>query len=320
MRRDPFSRVISLGVGVTSTVATLPSGTMPSVCDRYLQRANGIEIPADFRSSPHDDIEELLLFVELADLRALHQRGCRPPHHARGQSERRRAVRIEPDLDLRHQHLGLHLQIGDARDLRHHAAYRLRLGLESFEVRSIHADHDGRARPCQDFLDALTQVGQQIAVQSRIAIHDRLNLRDRGFVVDGRIEAHPQFGEVRSDDLVGDLGAADVGAEVADAGYRHQLVAGAFGDASHRIDRRARLLHPVHQKVVLTEAREELLTEKRHREARDEQQSRQRPERSLRPVDEGRQHAGDIASSGRRPGAIPCVPDASAAAAARAPE
>ena len=39
--------------------------------------------------------------------------------------------------------------------------------------------------------------------------------------------------------------------------YRHQLAAGAFGDASHRLDwsRRFLLLHPVHQKVVFAEAR-----------------------------------------------------------------
>ena len=51
-----------------------------------------------------------------------------------------------------------------------------------------------------------------------IAVDDRLDLRDRRLVVDRRIEADPELGEVDADDLVGDLGAADVRAEVAHAG------------------------------------------------------------------------------------------------------
>ncbi len=144
--------------------------------------------------------------------------------------------------------------------------------LELLDLGTEDADDDGRARAREDFLDALAQVGEQVALESRVAVHDGLDLGDGRVVVDRRIEADPQLGEVRADDLVGHFGAADVRAEVPDAGNRHQLVAGPFRDARARLDRRARLLDPVHQEVVLAEVRQQLLAEERNRRQRAHEQ------------------------------------------------
>ena len=53
--------------------------------------------------------------VHLADLRALDQRGRRPADVARGQAEPRGGLGAEPDVELRHEHLRLDLQVGHAR-------------------------------------------------------------------------------------------------------------------------------------------------------------------------------------------------------------
>ena len=97
--------------------------------------------------------------------------------------------------------------------------------------------------------------------QAGVAVDDRLDLGHRLGVVGLGVDADPELGEVRPDDLVGDLGAADVRAEVAHAGHGAQLLAGVLGDPPHRLERRARLLDPVHQEVVLLEVGQELLAQ-----------------------------------------------------------
>jgi len=54
-------------------------------------------------------------------------------------------------------------------------------------------------------------------------------------------------------------------------GNREKLLPGAHGHALHRFQGGARLLHPVHEEVVLAKVREKLLTEKRCRRCEEEQ-------------------------------------------------
>ncbi len=134
---------------------------------------------------------------------------------------------------------------------------------QDVEVRAVDADDQRGAGPGEDLLDPLAEIGQQVAVEAGIAVDDGLDLGHRGVVVDLGIEADPELGEVGADDLVGHLGPADVGAEVAHAGDGPQLLAGPLGDADHGLERRARLLHPVHQEIVLLEMGQELLAQER---------------------------------------------------------
>ena len=62
------------------------------------------------RIAPDDDIEDLLLLVDLADLGPLDERGGRAPDLARGEPEALRRLGSEPDLDLGHQDLRLDLE------------------------------------------------------------------------------------------------------------------------------------------------------------------------------------------------------------------
>ena len=166
------------------------------------------------------------------------------------------------------------------------------------KVRAEDADDDRRAGAGQHLLDPFAQIRQQVARQAGIAVDDALNLGDLRRVVDRRVEADPELGEVDADDLVGHFRAADVRAEVAHAFDVHQLAAGVDGDAPHRLERRARLLDPVHQEVVLLEVRQELLAEERERRGGDRQRDGDDGDGALRRGDEPRQHTGGTVPSG----------------------
>ena len=216
--------------------------------------------------APDHDVEDLLLVEHLADLGAAQHRRDGVADGGRRDAELLRRLRSHGDLDLRHERQRLHLHVGRAID----AADRLpdfgRLPLQDVEIGPEDAHDDRRAGAGQHFLDPLAQVGQQIPLQARIAVDDRLQLAPpsrRSPPIGSRlIQSSVKF---TPDDLVGDLGAADVRAEVAHAGNRAQLAAGAHRDAVHRLERRARLLDPVHQEVVFLEVRQELLAEERVR-------------------------------------------------------
>ncbi len=100
------------------------------------------------------------------------------------------------------------------------AATSLGLVAKFVEVRPEDAHDDRAARAGEHFLDPLGEIGQQVAVQTRIAIDDLLHLGDGLVVVDILVDADPEFGEVRSDDFVGDFGPADVRTEIAHAWTR----------------------------------------------------------------------------------------------------
>ena len=158
--------------------------------------------------------------------------------------------------------------------------------LQPIQIGPLDTHHDGGAGAGQHFLDALAKIGEQIAIESRVAIDHRLDLGNRLLIVDARVQADPQLGKVGADHFVGDFGAADVRAEVAHAGNGAQLLAGALGDSPHRVDRGAGFLHPVHQEVILTKIGQELLAQQRHRGERHHHQAREHGARQHGPVDE----------------------------------
>ena len=93
------------------------------------------------------------------------------------------------------------------------------------------------------------------------------------------VDADPEFGEVRSDDFVGHLGATDMRAEVAHARNRSKILAGPDRHATHGLKRSAGLLDEVHQEVVFLEIRQEFLSKSARqisgsRERQDENQDR----------------------------------------------
>jgi hypothetical protein len=153
----------------------------------------------------------------------------------------------------------LDLQVRDPADPLHGLRHLGRRAAQAVQLGTEDADDDGAAGAGQDLLDPFLQIREDVPVESRIALHDLVDLRDRPLVVHLRVHADPQLGEVRSHHLVRDLRPSDVRAEVPDARYRPQLPADAHGDAPHGIERGPGLLDPVHQEVVFLELRQELL-------------------------------------------------------------
>ncbi len=120
---------------------------------------------------------------------------------------------------------------------------------------------------CQDFLDALGQVGQQVAIQSGIAIDRLLHVGDGFIVIDFWIDADPELREVGTIDFIGDFGATNVRAEIIDPVDRSQLLAGSDRDPVHCFDTNSWLFHPMHQEIRFLELGHQFLSEHRNRNA-----------------------------------------------------
>ena len=100
------------------------------------------------------------------------------------------------------------------------------------------------------------------------------------------VDADPELGEVRADDFVGDLGPADVRAEVTDFGNAAQLFADVDRDPPHGFERGAGLLDPVHQEVVFLKVGKELFAQADRRPSPSPQRPRpaaRRPSRAVAP-------------------------------------
>ena len=143
------------------------------------------------------------------------------------------------------------------------------------EVWPEDADDDRRAGTGQDFLDAFLQISKQVPVQSRVSVHDFLDLRDGGVVVDLGIKTDPEFGEVGAYDFIGDFGATDVRSEVTDAGDGPKFLADLHGDSAHGFQRSAGFFDPVHEKIAFFEVGEKLLPKPGDGDAGEEEDHRQ---------------------------------------------
>ena len=108
-------------------------------------------------------------------------------------------------------------------------------------------------RAGEHFADAFLEIGLHVAIHARIAVDRFRDLVERFIVRRRRIDADPVFAEIHADHFVHDEGLADVGAEVADAGDRTQLLAGLDRDAVHFRPRHAGFGEPVHEEVAFFE-------------------------------------------------------------------
>ena len=198
IRREAPSRLISFGAGTSAISATSPSGTcVPSGVSIGNWVSSG-DVVADLLHAPDEDVEDLLVAVDLADLGPLDQRGHRAADVAGGQPYPRGGLGADPDVELRHQDLLLDLEVGHPVDLTHHLRDLLRLVAQDAEVGAEDPHHHRRPRAGEHLLDPLLQVGQHVAGQAGIAV-DRLLDRAHGLGVVGLgVDADPELGEVRA--------------------------------------------------------------------------------------------------------------------------
>ena len=151
---------------------------------------------------------------------------------------------------------------------------------EHLRLGSEHAHDDRAARAGQDLLDALAQVGLDVALHARIAVDGALDGGQRLVVVDVLVDRDPVLAEVHAIDLVAEQRLADVRAAVAHAGDLLQVLAGRHRDAVLVLDARRRLRQPVHEEVALLEVRQQLRPQRRvdHQpgERRDEREADRR--------------------------------------------
>ncbi len=78
-----------------------------------------LDAPADAGCTLDDDVEDLLLLEDAADLDALQQRGLRAAHRTRGDAEGLCAVEVHLDLDDGLHERGIDDGVHDTVDIRH---------------------------------------------------------------------------------------------------------------------------------------------------------------------------------------------------------
>ena len=110
---------------------------------------------------------------DVADLLAGQHGGRRAPDVAGFEPVPLRRVEVDRDLDLRDVQQPLGLDVDGPLDARHGVLDLVRLRAQHLQVRSVDAHHDGVARPGQDLLDPLLEVGLHVALQPGIAVDDR---------------------------------------------------------------------------------------------------------------------------------------------------
>src|SRR6185437_16410918 len=83
----------------------------------------------------------------------------------------------------------------------------------------------------QHLVDPLVQVRRLLAKEARVFVDRLSDLVERPLIVGVRAQAQPILREVDAVDLLALDGAADVGAEPADAGDGAEVATGPLGDA-----------------------------------------------------------------------------------------
>ena len=117
-------------------------------------------------------------------------------------------------------------------------------------------------------------VSLHVVRDPRVTVDDVLD-RGRGPVVIGcRVDADPHLGRVDVDHLIAEHGAADVSADVADAGDRTQLGTDATGDAAHFRLRCAGPANQLDEQVALFEGRQRRAIDERQAPQAEDGQNR----------------------------------------------
>ena len=186
IRREAPSRLISLGVGGHDDVGHVAERDLPARRRVDAELAQGAEVAAHLAARPRRRRRRSSgprrprpTFVPS------HQRGHRAADVARGQAEARGGLRAAGAP--RSAGRGPAARPSGRRRPSTSAMRRADLcGLlaQDVEVGPEDADHDRRARAGEHLLDALLQVGEQVAVEARVAVDDLLDLGDRRVVVD----------------------------------------------------------------------------------------------------------------------------------------
>ena len=150
-----------------------------------------MDIAAHLGFAPQRHVKRLLVTVDFTHLLPGDQRLRLSPHFARGKAERGKIGGPGADLDLRHQHLLLDLEIGNPVDRRHLDADTFGRGTKLDLIGTEDTNDHCRARAAQHFLDALAQIGEHVAVEAGIAVDHFLYAGDAGVIVDLLVEADP---------------------------------------------------------------------------------------------------------------------------------
>ena len=229
------------------------------------QVADRAHVVSDLGWAPDDHIDRLLPSHDRAEPFTLHERGCALTNHPGVDSERGAPIESRYDLDLRYEDLSGWTRVLHAVDGLDARGNLGALGLKRVEVRPVETHHDGAGPSAEHLAHPLLQVRLHVAVDARVAVHDVLYLVKGAIEVRVGIDADPELCEVGAHHLVGDLRAADVGAEVPNARHREELGSSPLGRARHRLERRAWLSDPVHEEVVFGEVGEERFFERAER-------------------------------------------------------
>ncbi len=145
----------------------------------------------------------------------------------------RRRIEVHLDLDRRLVDLRLDLDRGDAVDRAEAVMYLGGLGPQQLGVLSEDPDRHVAGGPAQDLPHPLRRIGDQLALESRVAVDHPLNRRERGVVVGIWLDADPDLAGIDRDHLVRRDRPAQVRTDAADPRQATQLGARLSDDPAH---------------------------------------------------------------------------------------
>jgi hypothetical protein len=197
----------------------------------------------------------------VADLLARHQSGRCASHISWLQPITQRLSGFLRHLYVGHVNVDVLLDFVDPLDRDQGLPHDFRLVAQDRQIVTEDAHDDRLARPCQNFLDPLAQVGFDTTKEARITVDHFLDRGNRLVVVDVGIDADPVLAVGDTDNLVRQECLADVRTEIANSGDRAQFAADALGDAQHFRMGCARIGDPVNQEIPLFERWQERIAQ-----------------------------------------------------------
>ncbi len=118
--------------------------------------------------APHVHVVGLAVREDVADLLARHPGGRGAAYVSWLHAELLGLGEIHLHVDLRDEYVELLLRVERAVDALHHLEHLVRFLLERVQIVAVDAHDDGIARSRQHFLDALSQIGLHVALDSGI--------------------------------------------------------------------------------------------------------------------------------------------------------
>ena len=288
--RDCVFAVDVVGNRLDRDLGDVLQGDLLARCRVERDLLDRVDAVAALGGAPGVDVVRLPVAEHVADLFARHEHRGGAADVARLEPVALGRVEVHRDGHLGHVALELDVLVDRPRNLGDHVEHVVGRLVQRLEVVAEHLHRDRLARPGEDLADPLLEIGLHVSTESRILVDDRLHLGQGLVVIDVVGDADPVLAEVDAVGLVGEVGLADVRAEVAHSRDRLDLLGHRLRDPHLLLAGGVGLRHPVHEEVALLEVGQELLTEPRGDQDTEEHDHRDGDEGGPGRPDDGTEH------------------------------